>query len=72
MSTDRWIQEDVVNENPATAPDGPHPQGTGIRADGPTLSGMPDDAPPELWATLSGHEPEELREDVEGGAHRDV
>jgi hypothetical protein len=43
-----------VTENPADPPDGPHPQGTGIRDDGPTLTGLPDDAPDELRATLSG------------------
>jgi hypothetical protein len=43
-----------VTESPETVPDGPHPQGTGIRDDAPTLSGLPDDAPDELRATLSG------------------
>ena len=43
-----------MSESPATPPDGPHPQGTGIRDDAPTLSGLPDDAPDELRATLSG------------------
>jgi hypothetical protein len=48
-----------VTETPVTAPDGPHPHGSGIRDDAPTLSGMPDDAPDELWATLSGEDPDE-------------
>ena len=43
-----------MTESPATPPDGPHPQGTGIREDAPTLTGLPDDAPDELRATLSG------------------
>ena len=54
-----------MTESPVTPPDGPHPHGTGIRDDGPTLSGMPDDAPDELWATLSGDDPEQLPTDVE-------
>jgi hypothetical protein len=47
-------EEDAVTESPATVPDGPHPQGSGIRDDAPTLSGLPDHAPDELRATLSG------------------
>ncbi len=52
-----------MTETPAV-PDGPHPQGSGIREDGPTLSGLPDDAPDELRATLSGGDPEQLPVDV--------
>ena len=59
-----------MTESPATAPDGPHPEGTGIREDGPTLSGLPDDAPDELRATLSGGDPEQLPTDV-GPEERD-
>jgi hypothetical protein len=54
-----------VTDGPATPPDGPHPQGTGIREDAPTLSGLPDDAPDELRATLSGGDPAQLPTDVE-------
>lgn len=43
-----------MTERPANPPDGPHPQGTGIREDAPTLSGLPDDAPDQLRATLAG------------------
>lgn len=45
-----------MTESTATPPDAPHPQGTGIRDDRPTLSGLPDDAPDELRATLSGND----------------
>lgn len=52
-----------MTESPATTPDGPHPEGTGIRDDAPTLAGLPDDAPDELRATLAagdrGHIPTE-------------
>jgi len=54
-----------VIESPATPPDGPHPQGTGIRKDAPTLSGLPDDAPDELRATLSGGDIGHIPTDVE-------
>lgn len=47
-------EEDAVTDSTVTPPDGPHPQGTGIREDAPTLTGLPDDAPDELRATLSG------------------
>jgi hypothetical protein len=43
-----------MTQSPADVPDGPRPEGTGIREDGPTLSGLPDDAPDELRATLTG------------------
>jgi hypothetical protein len=58
-------EEDAVTQSPDTVPDGPHPQGTGIRDDAPTLSGLPDDAPDELRATLSGGDPEQLPVDAE-------
>jgi len=58
-----------VTESPTTTPDGPHPEGSGIRADGPTLSGLPDDAPDELRATLSGgdlgHIPTDAERDLD-------
>jgi hypothetical protein len=61
-------QEVAVTESPATTPDGPHPAGSGIREDGPTLSGLPDDAPDELRATLSGgnlgHIPTDAERDI--------
>ncbi|WP_199424806.1 hypothetical protein [Actinotalea solisilvae] len=47
-------------DDPYGVPDGPHPHGSGIREDGPTLSGLPDDAPDELRATLSGGDPHHL------------
>ncbi len=67
-------QEDAVTESYADVPDGPHPHGEGIREDGPTLSGLPDDAPDELRATLSGHDPDQLpvEEHHEGDPLRDV
>ena len=43
-----------MTEDYAAVPDGPHPQGRGIRDDAPTLSGLPDDAPEQLRATLAG------------------
>jgi hypothetical protein len=43
-----------VTESPAAVPDGPHPEGSGIREDAPTLAGLPDDAPDQLRATLAG------------------
>lgn len=46
--------------DPYAVPDGPHPHGDGIREDGPTLSGLPDHAPDELRATLSGGDPDQL------------
>ena len=57
-------------ENPATPPDGPHPQGKGIREDAPTLSGLPDDAPDELRLTLSGGDLGHIPTDVERGHDR--
>jgi hypothetical protein len=54
-----------VTESPETAPDGPHPQGTGIREDAPTLSGLPDDAPDELRATLAGGDLGRMPTDVD-------
>jgi hypothetical protein len=61
-------EEDVVTENPAAVPDGPHPQGSGIRDDAPTLSGLPDDAPDELRATLAGGDLGHIPTDDEDGA----
>lgn len=54
-----------MTESYDDVPDGPHPHGEGIRPDGPTLSGLPDDAPDELRATLSGGDPGQLPVDVE-------
>lgn len=58
-----------MTETSANPPDGPRPEGTGIREDGPTLSGLPDDAPDELRATLSGgdlgHMPTEAELELE-------
>jgi hypothetical protein len=47
-------EEPTVTQTPADPPDGPTPQGSGIREDAPTLSGLPDDAPDQLRLTLSG------------------
>jgi DNA-binding MarR family transcriptional regulator len=63
----RRTEEDAVTESPDTVPDGPHPQGTGIREDGPTLSGLPDDAPDELRLTLSGGNLGHIPTDAERG-----
>ncbi|MBX9245578.1 hypothetical protein ICW40_12275 [Actinotalea ferrariae] len=38
----------------------PEPTDPRIREDRPTLSGLPDDAPDELRATLSGGDPDQL------------
>lgn len=43
-----------MTDSPATPPDAEQPHGAGIRDDGPTLTGLPDDAPDELRATLAG------------------
>ena len=65
-----------MTQSPATTPDGPHPEGTGIRPDGPTLTGLPDDAPDELRATLSGgdlgHIPTDAERDLERDVERDA
>lgn len=43
-----------MTESPATPSDGQHPEDAAVREGAPTLSGLPDDAPEELRATLSG------------------
>lgn len=54
-----------MTESPATPPDGPHPEHADVREGAATLSGLPDDAPPELRATLSGGDLGHVPTDVE-------
>lgn len=56
-----------MTENPATPPDGPNPDDAAVGEGAPTLSGLPDDAPPELRATLAGGDLGHIPTDVERG-----